>query len=537
MPTTKKARKLGLSLLLAAIVGLASFVSAQTLVPPINIITTTEAYDPIRYEAAFIIADAWRELGFEVNVQPTEFNTALARFYDEQDFDAAVLGWSGRVDRLDPQHFLATLDSRQSSLGSNNPGGYNNPEYDALFDAQSQEFDAERRQELVHKMQEVAAPDAPLVVLFHRDEVVAYVEGKFSDYVTMAGEALYNEWTPMRVQPLTDDRILTIGAPQEPDNLNPVSSTSVWGWKWMRMYYDKLVRLSPEIEPIPWMAETINAVDEVTVDVTLRDGLKWHDGEPVTAADVKFTYDYYQAQDYGYFRAFLTTIESVDLIDDKTVRFNLSDPFAPLVTVTFSQIPILPAHIWSDIDVAADLTPANTPMVGSGPFMFDRYDRGEFMSLKTNPDHFAYGDIGIDGVEMIIYADAEGVFTGLQTGEIDFTAWRLEPGQIPLAEGDANLTVVSVPDFGYYHMTYNLRRAPFDDVAARRAMTRAVDQDRLVNVLLDGRGEIGSSVVAPVNAFWHNPFIERFDYDLDAARAELEAAGYSWNAEGKIQRD
>lgn len=516
--------------------GASLFAAAQQPVPPIEIITTTEAYDPIRYESAFIIAEAWEQLGFEVIVRPTEFNTALARFYDEQDFDAAVLGWSGRVDRLDPQHFLTTLDSRQSTLGSNNAGSYNNPEYDALIDAQEREFDTEKRRELVFQLQELSAPDAPLVILFHRDEVVVYNNTKVDNLVSMAGEALYNEWTPMQAVPLTDNRFLTIGSPQEPDNLNPVSSTSVWGWKWMRMYYDKLVRLSPDIEPLPWMAESITALDDHTVEVVLRDGQTWHDGEAVTAADVKFTYDYYQAQDYGYFRAFLTSIESVDITGDNTLQFNLSEPFAPLVTVTFSQIPILPMHIWQDIEVAADLTPANTPVIGSGPFMFDRYDRGEFMRLVKNPNHFAADDIAVDGVEMIIYADAEGVFTGMQTGEIDFTAWRLEPGQIPLAENDDTLTVVSVPDFGYYHMTYNLKRAPFDDRAARRALSRAVDQERLVNVLLDGRGEIGSSVVAPVNAFWHNPFVETFDYDLDEARAELEAAGYTWDANGRILR-
>lgn len=520
----------------AAALAVAGTVLAQERLAPIELLTTTEAYDPIRYESAFIVAEAWRELGFEVNVRPTEFNTLLAQFYDEQDFDAAVVGWSGRVDRLDPQHFLATLDSRQSQLGANNPGGYNNPEYDALFDAQSREFDTAARQAIVHEMQEVSASDAPLVVLYHRDEVVAYNTATFTDYVTMAGEALYNEWTPMEVTPLTDATALRIGSPQEPDNLNPVSSTSVWGWKWMRMYYDKLVRLSPDIEPIPWMAESIEAVDDVTVDVVLRAGQTWHDGEPVTAQDVKFTYDYYAAQDYAYFNAFIAQIESVEVTGDNTVRFNLSEPFAPLVTVTFSQIPILPEHIWSGIENAGDLTPANTPTVGSGPFIYDRYDRGEFMRLVKNENHFMADEINVDAIEMTVYADAEGVFTGLITGEIDFTAWRLEPGQIPLAEGNSDLTVVSVPDFGYYHLTWNLRRAPFDDVAARRALAHAVDQERMVNVLLDGRGEIGSSVVAPVNAFWHNPFVERFDFDLELARELLAEAGYSWDAEGRIQR-
>jgi len=507
---------------------------AQTAVPQIEILTTTEAYDPIRYESAFIIAEDWRTLGFDVVVRPLEFSTLLERFYDEQDFDITILGWSGRVDRLDPQHFLSTLDSRQTSLGSNNPGGYSNPAYDAMFDAQAAEFDADARRAIVLEMQELVAPDAPLVILYHRDEVIAYNATQFDDMVTMAGEGLYNEWTPLVATPLTDDRVLTIGSPQEPDTLNPLDSTSVWGWKWMRMYYDKLVRLSPDIEPLPYAAASITPVDDLTIDVTLREGMTFHDGEPVTAEDVKFTFDYYIEQDFGYFRAFLSPIESVDVTGPLGVRFNLATPFAPFITVTLSQIPILPAHIWSEIPNPADLAPDQIPQIGSGPFQFDRYDRGEYKRLTVYPEHFAAGDIAIEAMEMIVYADSEGVFTGLQTGEIDMTAWRMEPGQIPLAEANDDLVVVGVPDFGYFHMTWNLRRAPFDDVAARRALTMATDRQRMVNVLLDGRGEVGSSVVAPVNAFWHNPFIERFDYDLDAARAELEAAGYTWDADGRI---
>src|SRR5690554_1875906 len=140
-------RRLGYSLLVSTAMGFGAsgIASAQERVPAITIGTTTEAYDPIRYEAAFIIAEKWRELGLEVNVQPTEFSTLLGRFYDQQDFDATIIGWSGRTDRLDPQFFLGTLDSRQAELGGNNPGGYSNPEYDALYDAQSAEFDVDER--------------------------------------------------------------------------------------------------------------------------------------------------------------------------------------------------------------------------------------------------------------------------------------------------------------------------------------------------------------------------------------------------------
>ena len=530
--------KLGLGLLAATALsfGAVSAALSQEQVPAINLDTTTEAYDPIRYEAAYIIAEAWRELGLEVNVRPTEFSTLLGRFYNEQDFDATILGWSGRVDRLDPQFFLGTLDSRQASLGSNNPGGYSNPEYDELFDAQSREFDVEARRDIVHEMQEVYMPEIPVAVLFYRDEVVAYNNTTFSGLQAMAGEGLYSEWGPMEAEPLGDRQTLRIGGPQAPDNVNPLASTSVWGWKWMRLYYDRLVRLSPEVEPVNWAASEVEAVDDTTIRVTLREGMTFHDGEPVTAEDVAFTFDYYMNQDYAYFNAYLAPLESVSADDELTVTFNLSEPSASFATITLSQIPILPQHLWAEIDNPGDLTPAEIPTVGSGPFSFGTYDAGEIMTLDKFEDHFHADEIAVDGVEFVVYADMEGVFTGLQTQQVDMTAWRMEPGQIPLAEAEDHLTVVTVPDFGYFHLTYNTRRAPFDDVAARRALTMALDRERMVNVLLDGRGEVGSSVIAPVNTFWHNPFVERFDYDLDAARAELEEAGYSWDDDGRLMR-
>ncbi len=503
-------------------------------IPEITLFTTTESYDPIRYEAAFLIQDAWEELGFQVNVEPMEFSTLLQYFYDEQDFDATILGWSGRVDRLDPQHFLGTLHGGQTDLGANNPGGYENPEYDALFTQQEREFDPDARREIVLQMQEIAASDAPLDVLFYRDEVVGYNDERFENFVAMAGEAIYNEWTPYEVTPLGDDLTLTIGTSQEPDTINPLDSTSVWGWKFMRMYYDKLVRLTPEIEPDPWAAEEIIEVDDRTVDVIIRDGMEFHDGEPVTVEDIKFSFDYFIENDFAYFRPFFGPIDEVEIIDSSTVRFHLEEPYSPFITVTLSQIVILPEHIWSEIDNPSDLAPDEIPTVGSGPFQFETYDRGEYKALSVFEEHFSAGDIAIDGIDYITYADSEGVFTGLVTGEIDMTAWRMEPGQISIAEDEDHISVVTVGDFGYYHLTYNLRREPFNDREVRRALAHAIDRETIIDVLLEGRGEPGYSVIAPINSFWHNPDVERFDFNLDRAREILEDAGYTWDAQGRI---
>ena len=231
----------------------------------------------------------------------------IERFYDEQDFDAVISGWSGRVDRLDPQHYLGTMHGGQTGLGANNPGGYVNPEYDRLFELQQREFDDKSGQIRPGNASHVARTCLRRAVLPGRKSN-AYNNNTFDGFVVMAGEGLYNEWTPLLVQPLTNKRVLTIGTPQEPDTIDPLASSTVWGWKFMRMMYDKLVRLSPDIEPIPWAASEINAVDDVTVDVVIRPGMTFHDGMPVTATDVKFSYDYNIEKDYTSGRSFPSSI-------------------------------------------------------------------------------------------------------------------------------------------------------------------------------------------------------------------------------------
>ncbi len=519
-------RKILILLILPMLVlGLSLTAGAEPL-PEFELMTTTEGYDPIRYEAAFLIEENFAELGIQVDVQPTEFSTLIDNFYNEQDFDVAIVGWSGRVERLDPQHFLGTLHSGQTDPGGNNPGGYANERVDELFAQQEVEFDMERRQEMVYEIQEISVSEQPVNVLFYRDEVLAFNRNKFEGFQPMAGEGIYTEWLPFDVTPLTDDRMVTIGTSQEPDNINPLDSTTVWGWKFMRLYYDKLVRLTPDVEPEPWAAESFEAIDEDTIEVVLREGMYFHDGEPVTVEDVKFSYDYYMDQDFAYFRPFYQPLDYVEIVDDSTLHFHLEVPVSNFITVTMSQIPILPEHLWADIEVAQDLAPDEIPTVGSGPMKFETFDSGEYKSLSTFEDHFAADDIDIDGIDYIIYADAEGVFTGLITEEVDMNAWRLEPGHIEPAEAEDHLEVVSVPDHGYYHMTYNLRIEPFDDVNFRRAIAHAIPKDTFVDVLLDGLGEPGTSVISPANPFWHNPDVERFEYDLDRARELLEEAGY-----------
>ncbi len=506
----------------------------RTPVPPIVLLTTSADYDPVRYEAGHMIADAWRTLGLSVAVEALPFRDLVHRVQNEQDFDAVIVGWSGRADRFDPQFFLGLLDSRQAGPGGNNFGGYANPGYDALFEAQARAFDPSVRRELVHAAQAIAARDVPVVILSHRDIVVSYATGKFGGFAAVPSDGLYTDWNMMRAVPLTERTRLRIGGHQHPDSFNPLASTTSWGWRWMRLYYDYLVRLTPRGAPQPWAARKIDVVDDAVLEVTLREGMTFHDGRPVTAADIAFSFTYPRTAGYSYFDAYLDALDTVEVVDDLTVRFTLKYPSAPFITTALSQIPILPRHLWAGIDNPSGLARQAVPVTGSGPFRVAPDGLSLHRSLDRFDDHFAFGDIAISGIDFHNYQDSDAVLAALLRGEIDITAGTLDAWHIPKVEAAIGADIMVAPDIGFNHLTFNLRRHVFGNTAFRRALTHAIDRDRVIDALLAGRAVAGASLIAPANRYWHNPDIEKLPFDMDAARAELRAAGFTWDKDGRL---
>ena len=417
---------------------------------------------------------------------------------------------------------------------------YRSDEYDALAEAQRREMDVDARREIAIEAQDLLQEDIPALALFYRDEIQAYNNERWADMTVMAGEGLYHEWQPYHATPLTDDAELRIANTQDLDTFNPLSATAVWEWKLLRMVYDKLVRVTTEFEPEPWAAESIDVIDDTTVDVVLREGMTFHDGEPVRPEDVKFTFDYMIDWGVGYFDAFLNPVESVELLDDGTIRFELVEPYAPFLTNTLGQIPILPEHIWATVVEDQNLDHPdqfeNVPAIGSGPMTFDVWERGEFLRLRKFEDHFAADDMQMEAMNYIIYGHAEGVFGALENQQADMNAWRFEPEYVQLSEDMDLLTVTRVPDIGFYYLGFNLYQPPFNDLAMRQAATSAIDFNEIVDVLMYGYGDAGGpgAVISTGNEFWRSPNLEVPDFDIEYARQILADAGYEWDAQGNL---
>ncbi|MDW7672746.1 MAG: ABC transporter substrate-binding protein, partial [Bacillota bacterium] len=391
------------------------------LVPSITILSSLPEANMVNYEMAQEVAEELQLLGVDAVAQPMDFAVLLDVLYgDDGDFDAYTIGWSGRIERLDPDMFIHSINhSDNADPGGNNTNRYRNPEFDVLADAQRQEMDIDKRKEIVFEAQRILAEDVPQVTLYSRANMQTYNKDLFEDVINIPGEGLFNEWTPFTIKPKTDKTVLTVASNVNIDDINPLSSKSVYGWRNLRLIYDKLVRLSPEIEPVPWAAESWEVVEDDVIDVTLKQGMTFHDGEPVTVEDVKFSYELFINENVEYFGSFLAPIESIEIIGDNTVRFNLGYPYAPFITNTLAQIPILPMHIWENIENPVQYT--NDEAIGSGPFKLERFQTGEELVLSRFDDYFEQPYI--DGYIFQIFASPEGVLTALELGTVDMVSY------------------------------------------------------------------------------------------------------------------
>lgn len=505
----------------------------------LELMVTTPDYDNVRYEFGLMIAEEWKKLGFDVEVLPTEWNRLSDVGIQQKNYDAFTLSWSGRAERIDPDHFIyGTLHSSLSGIGGYNIAGYNNPEYDALAEEQRRLSDPEERKKVVRQAEELFLQDIPYGPVAHRDQIMPYNKNSFTNVKYMVGEGLNSFWTFMEIEPTGDQTYVRWGYPSDINSLNPLNSTNAHDFQLTRLIYDRLVRITETGEPANWAAESIDDVngDGQTYKIKLRSNMTFHDGEAVTAEDVKFSYDLVKEIESPYFIGMVEPIESVEVIDDLTVQFNLRESFSPFISNTLAQMYIFPEHYWKPIldeqGASGVLEHQNEDIVGSGPFKMDYWNREQEMKLDTNEDYFSPAKV--DGIIKTPYSSTDNMVAAVEQGQADLGGWWIDPIQANKLEDNENVEVISVPDHGLYHINYNMRRMPFDDRAVRAAMSYAIPKNRIIDEILEGFGTKAEGLLGPANEFWHNEGLTGYGDDFEAAVDALKEAGYEWDEEGKI---
>ncbi|NTU78972.1 MAG: peptide ABC transporter substrate-binding protein [Chloroflexales bacterium] len=333
---------------------------------------------------------------------------------------------------------------------------------------------------------------------------------------------------------------LTIGRSASPDSLNPGSAYIIESGQILSLVYDTLIRVDLKSQTYPGLAtEWSVAEDGRTWTFKLAKGATWHDGTPVTAEDVKFTFEMIKSFDsFATLKDYTSLLESVAAPDPSTAVITFEQPVAN-ADERFSQIYILPKHIWEQFpDEASALEFENTEMIGSGPFRLAEYRPGEFTRLTAVKDHYATPP-KIDELIFRVFGNGDAEVQALRTGEVDLISApsrtvvrslqadpkiKVEIGnQYLLADIFFNVVTPEncPPEVGKCTGHPALR-----DVRVRQALAHATDKQALIDGILLGMGRPGLSLVTPAQGEAFASHIQDYAFDVAKANQILDEAGY-----------
>jgi peptide/nickel transport system substrate-binding protein len=526
----------GLATALIALVAAAPALAGDPI-RTIEIFTRPQAGQPQEFQSVQLIAQEWRKLGLdvEVKVMPWEQMSDVV-WYQRDKWDMTAWQMVGRPERSDPDEIVYNLFHSSTAEKGYNFIGYINPEYDAVVEAQRVEIDEAKRKDLIFKAQEILAADQPNMMLVHPKSTFAFDKTvwKPETVVTQSGIGIRNTWTFMGIEPAGEQKDIILNSADNVQAINPLYiSGGVDSWVF-ELVYDRLARVGPDGLPQPWAAESIDFTDEKTVQVKLKSGMMWHDGQPVTVEDVKFSYEAAVSGEAPMYAPFASNIEAIEVVDDSTVTFKLKNPSAAFVTSSLAKVNLIPKHVWEPIiedlktkEVNAESHQEDVP-VGSGPFKFERWLTNEEIVLTANKDHFNAPKA--DRWILRIVPNVEAALGMLRSGEINFMGEFTGDPQVLIdaAAADGDLEVVSTVDMGFRYVAFNERRPPFDDAAFRNALSRAVDRQLIVKAAFKGFAEPSNSVVSPALGFWHDAsVVSEMTTGQDVAMKLLEEAGYT----------
>lgn len=322
---------------------------------------------------------------------------------------------------------------------------------------------------------------------------------------------------------------LVLARASEPEWLNPIAGHQHPDAD--LALFRGLFRLTENGRLVPDMARDWSVTpDGLSYTIHLRQGVRWHDGEPFTAADVKFTLDtILDPANHSGLRAQLRDVARVEVADGHTVRIVLSRPLASLPAKL--QVGLVPRHRLEGRDFNTDPFSQESP-VGTGPFRFQSRERGEYLLYAANRDFYA-GPPGVDRLIYRIVPDPNVRLVELLRGEIDVA--RLDPKDVAAAGRSPDVVVRTLDSADFRVMMFNYKYPPFRDLRVRRAIQYATDRQALVDGALLGYGvpAYGPLQMLPVSA----PDLPKFDNDLQKANELLREAGWRPGADGILVKD
>jgi peptide/nickel transport system substrate-binding protein len=321
---------------------------------------------------------------------------------------------------------------------------------------------------------------------------------------------------------------ITVARYEDTQTLNPILAPGITALETCGLIFDGLLRLDEDGVPQLHLATDYDiSTDGKTYTFTLRDNVTFHDGEPLTAEDVKFTFEQALNESVAFiYAAYYSALEEVVVIDDKTIEFRLSEENGPFIS--WMNLPIIPKHVFTH-DGRVDLNndPANADPIGSGPFKFVSWVKDDKIVLEANEDYWG-GRPYLDEVVIRVITDTATMAVALENGEIDF-ARDITFTDADRLDGHANITLlIGPPNYikglrGCFRWSYFNKTNP-NSLALRQAIGYAIDREGISDSIYFGLGMSAHSPIPSGFTFWHNGEMDTgiFTYDPDKANQILD---------------
>jgi peptide/nickel transport system substrate-binding protein len=491
----------------------------------LNVKTVPADTDRHALRIARRVAEWFRAAGVDAGVVPMAEQELLRQTLLRNEFELFVMRLPARF--REPDALYTLLHSQFADApGWQNPFGYANLTVDDLLETQRRTRGA-RRREAVERLQRSLARTQPFTLLAVQDDVRAVRTTAYANWRehTLRSPLGYLLLEPARDAATTDPTLrVAVTDPRPTMNLNPLSVEFRRNGVLTGLLYDPL-GYGVDGEMRPWLAESWAFTDGAppVARVRLRSDASWHDGEPLTATDVAFTYRLLADTTLGAadeppvpsprFHGRTSLVETVRRVDDATVEVRFTD-VTPRVAVRAFSVPVLPRHVWGDRSAPASiggvdfgpvtdaLVANNIPPVGSGPLAFAQNTPRERLVLERFEDHFLnrpagerggglparVGGVPFDRLSVrVVGSDVTSVEV-VASEDVDVTGTTVGSSTVPRIGRSEDLELLVDQSSTPYVLGYNARRPHLNNPRVRRTLARLIDSDHLAETVLDGYG-------------------------------------------------
>jgi peptide/nickel transport system substrate-binding protein len=303
----------------------------------------------------------------------------------------------------------------------------------------------------------------------------------------------------------------------DPTQLDPRYATDANSVRLSKLIFSSLTRLDRNSRLEPDLAEQYEMKNTQTYWFRLRRGVFFHNGQPLTSADVKYTYEsVLDPKNQSPWRAAMENLKSIETPGPNEIIFRLDSPYAPFLEQT--TLGIVPAGTPPPNNQAAQ------SLIGSGPFSFGDFDPGEKVVLKANPSYWE-GQPEVSGIMVKIIPDAIVRVLEFKKGTLHLLQNDIEPDTLPWIQERTHASVLITPGTTFQYLGINLSHPILRHAEVRRALAMAIDRETLIHHLLKGLAVPATGLLSP--SHWaYEPAVKRWPYDPEAAKRLLDAAGY-----------